>query len=740
MELFKALLRWVLKALYKVEVKGLENLEGAGQRVLIVANHTSFLDAVLLVAFLPGRLTFAVNTFVAQNPLFKPFLALAQIFPMDPTNPLSAKSLIRYLQQDNRAVIFPEGRITVTGALMKIYDGTGLVADKSEATVVPVRIDGAQFTPFSKLRGRVRLRWFPSIRLTVLPARRIAPDPAVRGRDRRKAAGRALADIMTEMMFATSQHRRTLFQALLDARNIHGGSHPVVEDIHRRPLGYDRLIAAAFVLGNKLAGHCGPGEYVGLLLPSMTSTVAAFLGLHATGRIPAMLNYTVGPGGIVSACETARIRTVVTSRRFVEAAKLTEGVALLGQKVKLVYLEDLAGEIGTGDKLAGGFKARFPGFFYAGSRDPDGPGVVLFTSGSEGTPKGVVLSHANLLANREQLAARVAFSAQDIILNALPLFHSFGLTAGTLLPLFSGMKTFFYPSPLHYRIVPEMAYDVNATVLFGTNTFLAGYARFAHPYDFYSVRYVFAGAEKLQEETRRVWAEKFGIRIFEGYGATETAPVLSANTPMDHLPGSVGRFMPGIEYRLQPVPGVETGGRLFVKGPNIMLGYLLNANPGVLVPAESDMGKGWYDTGDIVSVDEDGFIRILGRAKRFAKIAGEMVSLAAVEDLAARAWPDRLHAVVALPDAAKGEQLVLVTDQPEPQRAALQAQARQAGMSELNVPRRILGVRQVPLLGTGKIDYAGAKALAEEAVKQGTAGEDGMEEGMTAEAGEASDE
>jgi acyl-[acyl-carrier-protein]-phospholipid O-acyltransferase/long-chain-fatty-acid--[acyl-carrier-protein] ligase len=717
MELFKRALRWLLKALYQVEVKGLENLEQGGRRVLIVANHTSFLDAVLLVAFLPGPLTFAVNTFVAQNRLLKPFLALAKIFPMDPTNPLSAKSLIRYLQQDNRAVIFPEGRITVTGSLMKIYDGTGLVADKSEAMVVPVRIDGAQYTPFSRLRGRMRLRWLPKITLTVLEPRRIAPPAEVRGRARRKAAGRALAEIMTEMMFATSNYRRTLFQALLDARKVHGGSHVIVEDIQRRPLTYNKLIAAAFVLGDVIAQKTKHGEYVGLLLPSMTSTVAAFLGLHACGRVPAMLNYTIGANGMRSACETAQIRTVITSRRFIDAAKLTDAVRQLGEQVNLVYLEDLAKNITPLDKLNGFALAHLASWAYrrnGGASDADAPAVVLFTSGSEGAPKGVVLSHANLLANREQLAARVDFSAQDIILNALPLFHSFGLTAGTLLPLFSGMKTFFYPSPLHYRIVPEIAYDVNATVLFGTNTFLAGYARFAHPYDFYSVRYVFAGAEKLQEETRRVWAEKFGVRIFEGYGATETAPVLSANTPMDHAAGSVGRLMPGIQYQLQPVPGVKEGGRLFVHGPNVMLGYLLHANPGVLVPTECELGQGWYDTGDIVTIDDDGFIRIQGRAKRFAKIGGEMVSLTAVEELVARAWPDHAHAVVALPDKAKGEQLILLTEQQDAERGALLAAAKAAGIAEINVPKKIVSVRQLPLLGTGKIDYPAVKTMAEE--------------------------
>ena len=718
MQIMKRFLRWILSALYHVEVKGLENLEAAGKRVLIIANHTSFLDALLLAIYLPGNLTFAVNTFIAENKLLKPFLALAKLFPMDPTNPLSTKSLIRYLQQDRRAVIFPEGRITVTGSLMKIYDGTGLVADKSAAMVVPVRIDGAQYTPFSRLRGRIRLRWFPRITLTVMEARRVSPPEEIRGRARRKAAGKELADIMTNMIFATSNYRRTLFQALLDARHIHGGDHVIVEDIQRRPMTYNKLVTAAFVLGGALASKTKRGEYVGLLLPSMTSTVASFIGLHAYGRVPAMLNYTVGAGGMVSACETAQINTVITSRRFIEVAKLTEAAALLGEKVKLVYLEDIAARISMVDKLKGWMQARTALQSYhnnGGSRNPDSPAVVLFTSGSEGTPKGVVLSHANLLANREQLAARVDFSAQDIILNALPLFHSFGLTAGTLLPLFSGMKTFFYPSPLHYRIVPEMAYDVNATVLFGTNTFLAGYARFAHPYDFYSVRYVFAGAEKLQDDTRRVWAEKFGVRIFEGYGATETSPVLSANTPMENAVGSVGRLMPGIDYQLEPVPGVEEGGRLFVHGPNIMLGYLLHDAPGKLVPAECELGQGWYDTGDIVTVDAEGFIRIQGRAKRFAKIGGEMVSLTAVEELVSAAWPERGHAVVALPDKAKGEQLVLVTEQPDAERAALLQHAKAAGLAEINVPKKILPVRQVPLLGTGKVDYQAVKTLAEQA-------------------------
>jgi acyl-[acyl-carrier-protein]-phospholipid O-acyltransferase/long-chain-fatty-acid--[acyl-carrier-protein] ligase len=714
MPLIKPLFRWLLTALYKVKVTGLEHFTEAGERVLVVANHTSFIDALLLWAFLPGKLTFAVNTHIARRRRFRPFLALVQIFPMDPTNPLSAKSLIQYLRRDRKAVIFPEGRITVTGALMKVYDGTGMVADRSGAMVLPIRIEGAQYTPFSRLRGRVRLRWFPRISLTVLPPRRISPHTEVTGRARRRFAGKLLSDIMTEMMFETSNYHRTVFSALLDARRIHGGRHIVVEDIERKPVHYNKLVAGAFVLGDALSRQTHHGEYVGILLPSTATAVMVFMGLQTQGRVPAMLNYTVGARGMLSACHTARLRTVLTSRRFVQAAKLEHAAETLSESVKIVYLEDLVRNASPVDKLRGWLAARLPDLAY-GRRCPkcnaEDAAVVLFTSGSEGAPKGVVLSHANLLANRAQLAARVDFGSQDVIFNALPLFHSFGLTAGTLLPLLSGMRTFFYPSPLHYRIVPEMVYDVNATILFGTNTFLAGYARFAHPYDFYSVRYVFAGAEKLQEDTRRIWAERFGVRIFEGYGATETSPILAANTPMENARDTVGRFLPGIEYYLEPVPGVDQGGRLHVRGPNVMLGYLLPDEPGECIPPRTTRGEGWYDTGDIVIVDDDGFVHIRGRAKRFAKVGGEMVSLTAVEELAARTWPEKLHAAVSVPDPQKGEQLILVTEQPTALRGPLLARASSEGIGEINVPKKIIRAKTIPLLGTGKTDYTAVQAL-----------------------------
>jgi len=407
MDLIKSFLRWLLQRLYKVEVNGLENLQLAGERVIIVANHTSFLDAPLLAMFLPGSLTFAINSRIASSRWLRPVLKLVTIFPMDPTNPLSTKSLIRYIQQDKKAVIFPEGRITVTGTLMKIYDGTGMIADKSDAMVLPVRIDGAQYTPFSHMRGRMRLRWFPKIKLTVLPPQKVHPPAEVRGRARRQQAGKQLSHIMTDMMFATSQYHSTLFESLMDARRIHGGDHIVMEDIERRPFSYNKLIMASFVLGKKLAHMTQAREYVGVLLPSTCTTMLTFMGLHAWGRVPAMLNYTVGARGMISACETAQLRRVITSRRFIELAKLGKVAEALSEKVQLIYLEDIGKQITALDKLTGAINGLFAQSSYRRNCkqvSPDDPAVVLFTSGSEGTPKGVVLSHTNLLANRTQLA------------------------------------------------------------------------------------------------------------------------------------------------------------------------------------------------------------------------------------------------------------------------------------------------------------------------------------------------
>ncbi len=366
--------------------------------------------------------------------------------------------------------------------------------------------------------------------------------------------------------------------------------------------------------------------------------------------------------------------------------KLDALVAAVGTEVTILYLEDIRATISRGDKIRALVRPRAP----LVHRAPNDPAAILFTSGSEGAPKGVVLSHRNMLANVAQVAARIDFGRTDKVFNVLPVFHAFGLTAALVLPLVSGVPVFLYPTPLHYRIVPELVYGTNATALFGTDTFLAGYARSSNAYDFRSLRYVVAGAEPVKDATRRIYMEKFGLRILEGYGITETGPVLALNTPMFNRFGTVGRLLPGMESRLEPVPGVEDAGRLMVRGPNVMLGYVRAENPGVIDPPPG----GWHDTGDIVSIDTEGFIAIKGRAKRFAKIAGEMVSLAAIEAVAAELWPESASAVTSLPDARRGEKLVLVTERADATRAAFQSFAKSKGMADLAIPGR--GVRHRP--------------------------------------------
>ena len=699
---FKALIRGLLVFLYRVDVHGAENMPKPGERAVVVVNHVSFLDGLLLAAFLPGKPTFAVSTPIAKAWWVRPFLGMFDAFPVDPTNPMAAKAMVKAVREGQTLVIFPEGRITVTGALMKVFDGPGMVADKAAAPIIPVRIAGAQFTPFSRLRGKVRLRAFPKIYLTILPPRRFAVD-GDSARQRRAAAGRKLYDLMSDMIFASSDTRRTLYQALIDAKDINGGSTPVVEDVKREPLTYNRLLTGSIALGHRFAPLTGPGDAVGVMLPNVNAVVVTFFALQAIGRVPAMLNYTAGLANLKSACTAAEVRTILTARAFVDQGKLSavvEGLVEAGIAVR--YLEDIGAGIGPLAKLRALVATRWAGRLHRrhGAR-PDDPAVILFTSGSEGVPKGVVLTHRNLLSNCLQLSARIDFNASDVVLNALPVFHSFGLTGGTLLPILSGVRTLLYPSPLHYRIVPAIAYDANATILFGTDTFLSGYARMAHGYDFYSIRYIFAGAERVRDETRRTYAEKFGLRILEGYGATEAAPVIAVNTPMHFQAGSVGRLLPGIEARLDDVPGIAEGGRLSIRGPNVMAGYLKADKPGVLQPPEN----GWHDSGDIVTIDDAGFVTIRGRAKRFAKIAGEMVSLPAVEGYAGKAWPAAEHAVVTRTDARKGEQLVLFTTQPAAAAATLQAWARANGINELAVPRDIRIVDALPVLGTGKLDY-----------------------------------
>jgi len=712
MRLLMFFAKLVIGFVYKVKVTGKEHFDSLEDRVLIVANHTSFLDGILLALFLPTEVSFAIHGKYYNKWWMAPVKRVVPLFGIEHSDPMAMKSLIQHVKDGHKVVVFPEGRITSTGSLMKIYPGSGMVAERADAWILPVRIEGAQYSHFSLLSHQLRLRWFPKITLTILPPKKIELPEGMNKRERRYKAGEVLSDMMREMVFESSVYKKRLWDSLLDASEIHGKDHEIIEDLEREPLSFKDVFTRSMVLQQLLPKTLQRGERVGLLLPNANACYLTFFAMQARGLTPAMLNFTAGEKSTIAALETATIKTVITSKKFIELGELDELIAVIKQHAEVIYLEDLREKLSLYHKLKGLLFATFPSI---GIRrliqdvQPEDAAVVLFTSGSEGVPKGVVLSHQNILANVEQVRASISFGANDVCLNALPMFHSFGLTAGTMLTTLKGIKTFFYPTPLHYRVIPEVAYDINATIIFGTNVFLAAYAKYAHPYDFYSLKYAVAGAEKLQEETRLAWMNKFGIRILEGYGATETSPILSVNTLMHFKLGTVGRFMPGIQHKLEHVPGIPKGGRLFVKSPNVMKGYLLHDTPGELLPPED----GWYDTGDIVEVDREGFIHILGRAKRFAKVAGEMISLTAVEEMCKNCWPEHDHIALAFPDSSKGEKLVLMSTMESPLRKTLTDYAKEQGIHELQVPKKYLYVTEIPLLGTGKVHYVAAQALAE---------------------------
>ena len=699
--LLRLILTSFFRLLFRVEVVGQENIEAAGDRVVIIANHISFLDPSMIGAFMPETPSYAINIFQADKWYFRWMEKVFTLYRLDPSKPLSMKRLIQDLRPNaneggrRRVVIFPEGRISTSSGIMKIYEGTGLVVEKTGATVLPVRVDGAEYSKVSRLGKLLHQRWFPKIRLTFLPPVTFEPGRHISSSD--------IYDLMTKAAFDATPCNRSYLDAALNSYSLHGGGHLVISDVTRSDLSYRQLLTRAFIISGKLRSTLDGQLHVGIMLPNAAVTPITFIAMHMLGKIPCMLNYTAGKANLLHACHISTVKTVLTSRSFVEKGKLEHLIDAIKDKYTIIYLEDLRPTVMLQDKIYGLLKSYFPRTALGNvlsTTSPDSPAVILYTSGSEGVPKGVALSHKNILSNVAQFSARIDLNTSDIIFNALPVFHSFGLTAGMLMPLLRGIKVFLYPTPLHYRIIPDLVYDTDATIMLGTDTFYNGYAHYAHPYDFWNIRLAVAGAEKLREPTRRLYADKFHMTILEGYGVTESSPVVSINTPMEHKVGSVGRPLSSIECLTQPIDGLDKGGRLLLKGPNIMLGYIKEDKPGIIQP----QGE-WYDTGDIVEIDEEGYIHILGRAKRFAKIGGEMVSLMVTEDLAIHLYPEHGHASIAVADDRKGEQIVLFSEAKALERDQLLARAREIGITELALPKLVVFIESIPRLGNGKIDY-----------------------------------
>jgi acyl-[acyl-carrier-protein]-phospholipid O-acyltransferase / long-chain-fatty-acid--[acyl-carrier-protein] ligase len=704
----RTILRLAVRALLRVRLEGdLSSLKIG--RKLVVANHDSLFDGVLLGMVLPGVTNVVVTPEALRHPVVRLFRRSVNFIVLDPAHPLALKALVRQVRAGETLAIFPQGRVTTTGSLMKIYDSAGLIAARSDAEIVPVHISGTIYSRLSAVGGAHPTRWFPKVVLSVQAPVTIAVKAGSSARSRRRALSDQMLHVMQRMM-VDARRRQTLFEALLDAMKLHGRATPIIEDARQQPETYAALVKTTLAVARLTSRVSREGEIVGVMLPNLSTTVALVFGLTAMRRVAAMLNYSAGVAAMGAACVAADIRTVITSRRFLQVARL-EGAVRALQSLNLVYLEDLRAGLTLGDKLWI-VRAMLHPRSAVPAQDPAAAAVVLFTSGSEGRPKGVAITHDAMLANTAQMRAVIDFGANDKYLNALPMYHTYGLTACTLMPILSGTRLFLYTTPLHYRVIPEFAYTRDCTYIFGTSTFLGHYGRQAHEYDFYRVRVVVSGGEKLNPEVEKLWATKFGLRIMEGYGATECGPTISLNTPLGYREGTVGRFMPRLEWRLVPVSGINRGGALHVRSPHLMAGYYFYEQPGVLHPPRSEIGLGWYNTGDIVEVDDDGYVTILGRVKRFAKIAGEMVSLELVERIAYAASPEQKHAATVEQLSGRGESTVLFTTDARLDRMMLVDAARQVGAQDLAVARRIVKVASLPLLGSGKTDYVTLNRMA----------------------------
>lgn len=696
-------IKFFFRFLFRVEVTGTYQggKENGHDKTLIIANHSSFIDGVLLLLFLPAKPVFVIHEDSEKSYFFRFFLRYAEYLTVDSTHPMAMRKVIKLVNSGRPVVIFPEGRITVTGTLMKLYSGAAFTALKTQATIIPVQISGTQFSYFSRLGRLFNLRAFPKLRLTIFPPTRLQNKTADID-EQREVSKNEMHYLMMNMVVEARQ-RLTLFEQLLEARQRHGGDKLLFQDTLSDDLTYGETVKKSVSLSILLNRKLTLSKRVGLMLPNSNACALAFYALQHMGKTPVMINYTAGSRATLAGLVATQTETILTSRRFVEKGELQPLIDELGD-YNVVYLEDLRKSVGFSDKLAIATKRNFPKLT-AAKQDANDEALVLFTSGTEGLPKGVLHSHDGLMTQVSQIEAIYDFNPQDHFMFCLPVFHVFGLMAAFVLPVSTGSSGFLYPTPLHYKVIPELIYENNCTVLLSTSTFLDGYARFAEPYDFHSLRYVIAGAEKLSPEVVKIYHEKFGIRIMEGYGATETAPVIAANTTMAHRTGSVGRILPGMEAELVPVPGIEGAGRLVVRADNVMMGYLRVDNPGVVEYSPTVGNKRMYDTGDIAEIDDKGFVHLRGRVKRFAKLAGEMVSLDTVEQMAIHASPEGKHAVISTTDRKKGEALHLFTTDEGLTRKVLQQTAKDLGIPKLAIPKNIHTVDEIPVFASGKTNY-----------------------------------
>lgn len=696
-----------LQLLWRIDAREIRVARLAPSPVIYVVVHQSRIEPAVMVSLLPDDTLHMLDEYTARALWMEPWRDIGRTIAFNARHVFVSRRLVRLLRGRGRLAVYIPDDVEPEQRQFRLLRAVGRIASAAGANIVPILLENAAHAPGSLADPRkARRRWFPPLRIRTLPATTIA-DLIKDAYDGRARPSSALFDRIAQLRMRGDDPAKGLFHALVRASKGAAPEATILESASGETLSWRQLLTGIRAVGSRIDVITAPGDPVGLMLPNANAFAVTFFALQSAGRVATLINFTAGPAAARSAIATTLCRRVISSRRFVEEAKLESYVeAIESAGAKMIWLEDLKQDISGLDRMIAAIGRNRPLRRQDGAR----PAVILFTSGAEGSPKGVVLSGANILANCAQLRARIAFSAEDTLLNALPAFHALGLTGGMVLPLVCGVRLALSPSPLHFRKIAEFAAQTRPTILLGTDTFLAAYARAAEKDDFSSLRMIVAGAEPVRASTRALWRDRYGVEILEGYGMTEASPVVALNTRTHGKEGTAGRPLPGIRLRLEPVEGLSGDGEglLSLNGPNVMLGYMTDSQPGQI---QAPPG-GWHDSGDVVSIDREGFVSIRGRMRRFAKIAGEMVPLAAIENLAHELRPDGRHVAVAIPDRRKGERIVLLTTAADLDRDLLRREGKKRGSTEIMAPDAIMVLDEVPMLATGKPDFTKARRAA----------------------------
>ena len=712
----------LVRIFYRIEVSGLEHLPPGG--CLLVPNHVTWIDAVLLQVACPRPIRFLMWEPIYRNPLLHPFFRLLKAIPITPKRAKEAmKEAAERVREGEIVCIFPEGELSRSGILLRLRRGYEVIAHHAKAPVVPVWMDqlwGSIFSfegnkYFKKLPKRVP---YP---VTVSFGEPFSSDAA--GVD-------AVRQRLLELGEAAFQ-RRPLLTGHLALACLRGLKHRqfdtvIFDGMDNSEMSRGMLLAASIVLSKQLAKRC-PSKRIAVLLPPGRAAVVANLAIMLARKVPVNLNFTAGRAAQEAAIRIAELNDVIT------AGPVLKKFAEFPLPPNVLRIEEILPPLKKAIALWRAFVAVTPWRVLAAAlkipkRGDHEEAVVLFTSGSAGEPKGVVLSHRNVLGNVCQFGQMLNLRRDDALLASLPFFHSFGCTVTLWFPLIEGIRMVTYPNPLDVEKNAELVHRHKITLLLSTPTFLRAYLRKASKEQLESVELVVTGAEKLPRELAAAFEAKFGKPVMEGYGLTETAPVASVNLPEPPVPspdaqvqpssrpGSVGKLAPGIAAQIRdPETGkllsLHETGMLWLRGPNIFEGYL--GDPKKTAEVIQD---GWFKTGDLGRFDEDGFLYIEGRVSRFSKIGGEMVPHETLETKIREALEDfneneRKRCVVGLPDPAKGEAIVLLSTQ-EIDLPALRSKLLTMGVPALWIPKVIRRVPQIPVLGSGKLDLKACKEAA----------------------------